>query len=255
MHRADTLGDLDWRVCVPGTPWVGRAPARGILLLCFPGAGKGSVMYHRWQEEGLDPLAVRLPGRESRFGEPAATEVAELADEAAEALFPLADRPFAIFGHSMGALVGFEVARRLAARGRPPRRLFVSAGPAPHLPSPHRLRARGLSDEELLAAARRAFDSIADAVPEDRRLLGPLLRPLRADLAMVERYRHCPTPPMSFPITAFAGREDSYTPVDEIREWRVQTSADFRLRVFPGGHFYLDECRRELLRDIRSDLV
>lgn len=202
-------------------------------LFVFPHAGAGASAYRlgAYLPDTVEVATVQLPGRENRFVEPALTSL----DEAVAALAPLVadhtELPYAFFGHSMGALIAFETARRLRALGtRLPQRLFLSGMRAPGLPD--RDPRHTLPDDELLVTAE--FDGV-DA--ELRELLLPLLR---ADLTLCETYTHRAEAPLPCPITVLAGSADDSVEETELAEWRAHTCADFELHLFPDApHLYV----------------
>ncbi|MEU8998470.1 alpha/beta fold hydrolase [Streptomyces caniferus] len=210
-------------------------------LFVFPHAGAGASAYRlaAYLPDTVEVCTVQLPGRESRFAEPALTSL----DEAVAALAPLiadhTDLPYAFFGHSMGSLIAFETARRLRALGtRMPDRLFLSGMRAPGLPD--RDPRHTLPDDELLATAD--FDGV-DA--ELRELL--LLPLLRADLTLCETYTPRAEAPLPCPLTVLAGSDDDSVDETELADWHRHTSADFQLHLFPGApHLYVRGTEREL---------
>lgn len=222
--------------------WIRRfdpsdAPVR---LVCFPYAGGAASYYHRMSRTltaETDVLAVQYPGRQERRGEPCVSDLAELADLVLEEIRPWADRPLAFFGHSMGALLSFEVARRLESEGIVLSTLFVSGRRAPRLSRKGDVHLR--SDDELVAAVRELNNA-------DLRLLDEpavrdlLLPPLRSDYQAVETYRYEPGPALDCPVVALTGDQDPQVTCDEARAWREHTTGAFELRSFPGGHFYLN---------------
>jgi medium-chain acyl-[acyl-carrier-protein] hydrolase len=168
--------------------------------------------------------------------------VAAVADE----IWRDADRPFSLFGHSMGALVAFLVARRLRAVGGPaPRRLFVSARRAPHIPNPHPPIAH-LPDDAFLAAVQR-FGIVPAVLLADADLRAMILPPMRADFAANEAWRHTEEPPLELPIAAFGGDADGRASPEEMAPWRQHTAKTFVQRTWPGGHFYLSDILPSLL--------
>ncbi|RFU39313.1 thioesterase, partial [Actinomadura logoneensis] len=201
--------------------------------------------------------AVQLPGREARIGLPpfhdAEALAAALAATAAGSRGDLFRRPFALFGHSMGALAAFEFARRLRADGLPgPVHLFVSSRPAPHLPPPSP-GAHLLPDDRLLDRVRE-LGGTPPEVLADERLMRLVLPVLRADFAVNDGYVHRPGPPLGVPVTALGGRADADVPPAALAAWRTHTTARFRTRLFEGGHFYLRDDPEPLLRLVRETL-
>jgi len=233
-----------------------NAQAR-LRLFCFPHAGSGASVYHGWTaalSDLVDVRAVHLPGRESRLREPAFTEAEESAATISKALEERLDLPFAFFGHSMGALLSFEVARALRRKGLPePFYLFVSGHRAPQIPSP-RPAVFHLPDDEFLEALRDLYDPPEEAmkIPELRALLLPTLR---ADITLCESYDHSPEAPLGCPIFAFGGRDDQETPLEALESWGAQTDGRFEMMRFAGGHFYLDAALPEIQHLVNSKLL
>ena len=227
-------------------------------FFCFSHAGVGASVFRQWVS-GLAPevelCAIQLPGREGRFKEPAIASVPGIVDELVPALLPLLDRPCAFFGHSMGAVLASEVARALAARGETlPRQLFVSARRPPHVPDPL-TPLHVLADGEFVAEINRRYGGIPAEVLADGELLALLLPTLRADITALETHRPPQRPPLPCPIVAFGGTDDRLTPREHLDAWRGETSSTFRVRVFPGDHFYLTARRAELLADVSATLA
>lgn len=229
-----------------------------LRLFCFPYAGGAAAVYHAWPASfpaGIEVCAVRLPGRENRFSEPAFVRAADLVTEAADALAPLFDVPFALFGHSMGALAAFELARELRRRGAPgPVRLLVSGARAPQRPNPHP-PIRHLPDREFLDEVRRRYDGIPGPVLENPELLELLLPSLRADFTLFETYVHAPAPPLSCPLSCFGGHDDGRVSSDDLEGWRQQTRGAFSLRMFEGGHFFLQSAEAQVRRAVAEELA
>ncbi|MBN6037100.1 thioesterase II family protein [Amycolatopsis sp. 195334CR] len=237
--------------------WVRRfhpAPAAPHRLLCLPHAG-GSASYFfpvsRSLSPGIEVLAVQYPGRQDRRAEPLIDSIEVLADQVTEAIDGYTDKPLAIFGHSMGATLGFEVARRLEKRGVVPAGLFASGRRAP---SRHRdEKFHEGTDDELLANVR-SLAGTEQALLGDDEIVRMVLPSIRADYRAAETYRYAEGPDLSCPITAMVGDDDPKATVDEARSWADHTSGAFELKVFPGGHFFLNEHNAALLDIIAAHL-
>lgn len=228
-----------------------------IRLFCFPHAGGGGSFFLPWSAALAPEIAVCpvvLPGREGRIREPAYQRMAPLLDALTDALLPYTDRDFAIFGHSMGSVVGYEFARRLEhEHGRRARCLLVSGRRAPHLPA-RRAPLHALPEKDF-AEDLRALNGTPPDVLADESLLRLFLPSLRADFAVNETYQPSGGPPLSCPVSALTGSADPEVTVEEMAQWRVTTVADFRLRVFYGDHFYLKSRPDDVLAAIRQDLT
>ncbi len=208
-------------------------------LLCLPHAG-GAASYYlpvsRALAPAIDVLAVQYPGRQDRHTEPPVESVEGLADQ----LVPLLDLdlPLRIFGHSLGASVAFEVARRLEARGVVPAALFVSGRRAP---SRDREETVHLLDDDGLLAEVKSLAGTDAAVFDDPELVRMVLPTLRNDYRAAETYRWRPGPPLTCPVHALTGDADPRVTVEEAAAWEEHTSGRFTLTTFTGGHFYLTD--------------
>ena len=213
-------------------------------LLCFPHAGGGVAPFYRWSSwlpPEIQLLPVKLPGREDRIREPAMDELPRLVEAISDAIDPGLDGPFAVVGHSMGATIAFELARRRRRQAkRMPACLILAACPAPQLPQ-KAVPIHRLPDGEFLDKLHVRYQGIPAEVASQKDLMRLLLPTLRADFKLVETYRYQPEPPLDCPILALAGDEDQQVTMAEVSAWREQTSAAFSLRIFPGGHFFLHE--------------
>ena len=219
-------------------------------LLCLPHAG-GSATYFFGVAKALAPevdvLAVQYPGRQDRLREPCVSSADELADRLATAIEPLTDRPLALFGHSLGATVGFEVARRLERAGHRPTALFASGRRAPQSTRTDRTH---LLDDDGLVAAVKELDGSTSSVLDDEDVRRMALPALRADYAAANTYVYRPGPRLHCPITALIGDHDSVVTAEEAKGWRAHTESAFELVVFPGNHFYLSDHMPDVLRRI-----
>ncbi|KUN81012.1 oleoyl-ACP hydrolase [Streptomyces bungoensis] len=224
------------------------APEAAHRLVCFPHAG-GSASYYHPVSAALSPrvdvVAVQYPGRQDRRNEPLIDDVGTLADQVHHALRGWDDRPLTFFGHSMGALVGFEVARRFEREGRGPVRLFASGRRAPSRHRDDNVHRR--TDDGIIAEVR-AMSGTDDRLLGDDELIRMILPALRGDYRAVETYRCEPGATVDCPVTALVGDSDPKTTVDEARDWQQHTTAEFDLHVLPGGHFYLNSRAAEVLK-------
>lgn len=212
-------------------------------------------MFRSWPD-GLPPevevCAIELPGHETRFRERPFERLSSLVDALTSAVLPLLDRPFAIYGHSLGAVIGFAFARALRRRDLPgPLELFVAARRAPQLRETS--QSWRLSDTEFLADVRR-MGGIPDAVFQEPGLMARFLPILRADFAVVQAEAFTVEPPLDCPITAYGGVDDERASVEQLQDWQVQTSRRFELEMLPGGHFFLQSARTALLGSLGRHL-
>jgi surfactin synthase thioesterase subunit len=242
--------------------WVGgnerhAATDAPLRLFCFSHAGGGAAFFRPWcaaLAPAVDVRPVQLPGRESRFDEAPYRRMELLLDPLCAALEPYLDRPYALFGHSMGALVAYEVARRFSTSSRPAATcLVVSGRRGPRTPSDHRLL-HGLPDAEFLAEIGR-LGGMPREVLDEPDLLDLVLPPLRADYELVETYRPPEGVGLDCAVAAYLGAADSEVDRSGIEGWRRETTGRFTSRVFPGGHFYLKGDRPDVLRAVRQDVV
>jgi medium-chain acyl-[acyl-carrier-protein] hydrolase len=233
-----------------------RRPRARLRLYCVPYAGSGAGVFRAWPDAlgaQVEVRSIMLPGRERRFNEPALTSVQEIADLLVPALAGELDPPFAIFGHSLGAMVGFEVARRLAAGGQPPVHLLASGARAPHLrdsgPDYHRL-----PDAEFLGAIRDLGGTPPELVAHAE-FLELMLPTLRADFTAAETYRWPAGQPLSCPITTFGGADDPLVTRADLDGWAAHTDGGLRVHVLPGDHFFIATAQAELLALVGRELA
>ncbi len=224
------------------------APEAAHRLVCFPHAG-GSASYYLPVATALSPrvdvVAVQYPGRQDRRNEPLIDDIGALADQVYGALRGWDDRPLTFFGHSMGAVVAFEVARRFERDGGGPVRLFASGRRAPSRYRDENVHQRG--DDGIIAEVK-AMSGTDDRVLGDDELIRMILPALRGDYKAVETYRCEPGATVACPVTALVGDSDPKTSVDEAEDWQKHTTAGFRLHVLPGGHFYLNSRAADVLK-------
>ncbi|MEV6694613.1 alpha/beta fold hydrolase [Micromonospora sp. NPDC051196] len=227
----------------PAERWFRRyrpAPDKAVQLLCLPHAGGSATFFHplaRALASELDVIGVQYPGRQDRWGETPLDDLRTLADRVFEALATQPVRPLVILGHSMGAVLGFEVARRVEA-ARPGTLLGLIAS-GRRSPTVHRDEDVHLRDNAGLLAEVRRLSGDELEVVADEDLLRMILPPLRADFCAVETYRLRPGDRLRAPITVLTGDRDPQVTLPEARAWAGLTDGGFAVRVFPGGHFYL----------------
>jgi medium-chain acyl-[acyl-carrier-protein] hydrolase len=201
----------------------------------------------------VETLAVQLPGRETRLRERPMNNIGAIADEVALRIAPLLDRPFAFFGHSMGALVAFETAKRLGLAGKTAAMLFVSGREAPHL-SLDRERFEDLPDDEFIGAMDRKYGGVPALLKEDQEFRDLYLPPLRADVAAVTQYRHAGGPPLTCPIHVLGGVSDCSAPAESLSAWEQHTTDRCTVHLFPGGHFYVNTARAAVVGAVATEL-
>lgn len=225
-------------------PWISQSrpnPSAQIRLFCFPHAGGGAALYRSWADllpRNVEVRPIQLPGREMRIKDPPFSNVFELVDALAPHILPLLDKPFALFGHSMGALVAYELANRLRQDfDLVPERLLVSARVAPSV----QLKGRpinGLPDDELIQEILQ-LNGIDKDVAAQAELMKLVLPTLRADLALHEGYCYSPGPLLECPIVAFGGLQDFKVSAEDLDAWRHHTTGPFTRRMLVGDHFFV----------------
>jgi len=231
-----------------------REAAARVRLVTFAHAGGAAATFHRWAPAlapAVELWPVTLPGRARRWREPCAREWPPLVDEIAGVIASEVPAPFALLGHSLGALVAFEVARRLTAAGSSPAHLIVSGRPAPERPPATRLPS---SDDELLAQIDALCGGVPQSVRDCPEVLEHFLPILRADLELARGYALRPGITLTCPITAVGGDADPLAPPLSLHGWGNHTAAGFELCVLAGGHFYLFDDEPAALATIRARL-
>lgn len=232
-------------------------PAAKMRLFCLPYAGGATTVFRTWGSvlgPQVEVCAVQLPGRDTRWKERPFEQLSALTPVLGEALRPMLDKPFAIFGYSVGALIGYCLTRWLHHQSLPaPQLLAVAARAAPHLP---RLRpaVHGLSDALFIQELHR-FGGTPNAVLENQELRELFLPVLRADFALFETYVHVSEPPLSCPIAAFAGSADATTSIEQVQAWQEHTTGRFSLNTILGGHFFVNTALSTLLQKLSAELT
>ncbi|GMT96583.1 alpha/beta fold hydrolase [Corallococcus caeni] len=231
-------------------------PSAGVRLFCLPHAGGSASLFRGWQKgmgADIEVCPVQLPGRENRLREPPLRELPRMMDLLVDVIAGHPDKPFALFGHSMGALLAFELSRTLRARGLPqPLHLFVASYRAPQTlqsapatPSTHDID---------VAEARRLGSALSLSGEMAEEMLSLMRGTLLADTALCESYRFTPGPPLTCPLSAFRGFDD-YVPEDATLAWRELSTGPFSTQTFLGDHFFLRNTPRGLIQNLRRSLV
>jgi medium-chain acyl-[acyl-carrier-protein] hydrolase len=241
----------------PATPWIERIPVSAsptMRLFCFPYAGGSTTTFLRWQQfvpPWIDVCPVQLSGRGRRIQEQPYRRIGPLVEALAEGLAPCLDLPFALFGHSMGALIAYELASHLP-EGRCPRKLFVSGRRPPHILPAETMH--HLPDVEFIEDLRRLGGTPEEILsnPDALELMMPVIR---ADFELTETYVYTARPPLACPIVSFGGWNDRYVEQKDIAQWQSFTSARFSQHMLPGDHFFINSHREELLSLVRQQLL
>ncbi|MFE3329480.1 thioesterase II family protein [Streptomyces sp. NPDC059176] len=242
-----------------GSAWIRRfhpAPDSSIRLTCLPHAGGSASFYHPMSQAfsgRLDVMAVQYPGRQDRRREPCIEDIGTLALAIAAELEPCLDRPMALFGHSMGATLAFEVSRVLERKyGFTPLHVFVSGRRAPSI---HRDETIHLRGDDGIVREMLALQGTDAAVLADEELLRMALPALRGDYRAIERFRAEPGAVTAAPVTALTGDADPRVSIADAEAWRGHTTGHFDLRVFTGGHFFPAQNQGEIVKLISSQIL
>jgi medium-chain acyl-[acyl-carrier-protein] hydrolase len=246
---------------IAGNKWIARRGALSdprLRLFCFPYAGGGPAVFRDWTQamdgSGVEVCAVRLPARDSRLNEKPLLSGSEVVATIAAAIIEMLDRPYVLYGHSLGAILAFETARELRRRGaREPEQLIVSASPAPQLPWADPPMGH-LDRDAFLEEIQKRYGEIASPVLNDKELLDLLLPGLRGDVEMLENYLYSHEAPLDCPVIAYGGLLDQTVTRASLEAWREQTRSGFELHMVSGGHFCLPAVQARLTQHLRSGL-
>lgn len=230
-------------------------PGADVRLFCFPYAGGGAAFFREWGRElpsFVEVCLAQLPGRGARLAEPPFTKLTDMVEALAEAISPYLDKPFAFFGHSMGGMISFELARAIRKeRQLEPVHLFISGLRAPQDMDASRAT-YNLPEQEFIEELRRLNGTPREILehPELMQLIGPILR---ADFSVCETHRYERAPPLRCPFTIFGGLNDVTEGVN-LENWREHTTSS-TVRIFPGDHFFIHAAQSEILRIIGDELL
>lgn len=238
-------------------PWIKQPvpnPDASTRLFCFSYAGGSASVFRQWPDylsKDIEMCAVQLPGREGRFAEKPFMKLSDLIDTLVEELIPYLDRPFTFYGHSMGTLIAFELARKLRRLGRQgPEHIFVSGRCAPQVEDPE-VPLHQLPDKEFIEGLRR-YNGTPEAVFNDKDIMELLVPLIRADFTVCETYNYYHEEPLDCPISAFAGEDEISSKF--LDDWKEQTRHDFDTGIFPGDHFFINTHQKQFVGAI-SDRI
>lgn len=246
----------DGRITSPWFAGFKPNPQAKLSLFCFPYAGGGALIFRNWASNlpsAVEVFPVQLPGRGSRLKESPCTDLSTSISLIAEGLTPYLTRPFVFFGHSLGAMISFELIRKWQLeQGVRPIHLFVSGRRAPHI-SELQTITYNLPEHEFIEELRRLNGTPSEVLehPELMRLMMPILR---ADFQICETYDYLPGAPLNCPITAFGGLQDETVPREYLGAWRDHTSGDFNLWMLSGDHFFVHTAESKLLQILSREL-
>jgi medium-chain acyl-[acyl-carrier-protein] hydrolase len=246
---------------ITASPWLSHwqhRPHARVRLFCFPYAGGGASIFQKWSQllpQEIEICPVQLPGREERLAEKPFSTMSSLLDTLVPLLLPYLDIPYAFFGHSMGTLISFELARHLSRieQSLKPVHLFVAGHTAPQLPDPDPPTYH-LPEQEFIEELRR-LKGTPEEVLKNEELLHMLLPLLRADFALCQTYSYAREQSLTCPISAFGGLQDADVSRESLGAWSEQTSGPFKMRIFPGDHFFLQKEWVSLLQALSLDLL
>lgn len=230
-----------------------EVPANGKRLFCFSYAGGGASAYRLWlKDSAISVIPVQLPGRENRMREEPLQSMDDIVEQVAKMLYPYIHMPYALFGHSLGARIAFEIVRHMRKKKWPlPSHLFVSGSRAPEIPEPSPLH--NLDEDSFFRELAR-YEGTPKMLLENKELRKIFLPMLKADFTVDETYIYQEEEALPIPISAFYGSEDREASYEEVLGWKRQTNATFLVHEIPGKHFFVTQEAPRLLNHIKEDL-
>ena len=238
------------------TPWIVGdriTPSARCRLFCLPHSGSGAFQFASWKNslpEALDICPIQLPGRENRLRESSFTRIQTTAENLASELNPYLDRPYILYGYSLGALIAFELGRELRRQKiQLPLALYALARRAPHLPQ-NDAPVHHLPDDLFVAEVARRYGGMPAIILQDAEFMKLLIPALRADFTALETYLYQEEDPLDCPIYAFGGNFDSTANENDMKAWRTHTSSGFELKMFAGDHFFIRTNQESIFRSI-----
>lgn len=227
-----------------------------LKMFCFPYAGGTAMLFKKWEDllpTAVQVIPVELPGRGARLKEPPFVSVPALIEELEDAIWPLLDKPFVFFGHSMGAIIAFELSRSLRCKhGREPQTLFIAGRRAPQITKGAPVTYDFPRDEFIEELIK--LDGTPKEVIENAELMELMIPLLRADFQLVQTYEYLTDTPLQCPIIVYGGLQDYETPRDLLSPWKEQTSSRFALHMLPGDHFFIRSSQSQLLKLLGREL-
>lgn len=240
-------------------PWLVKKnlnPKALVRLYCLPYAGGNAMIYRMWPEAlppDIEVVMVQLPGRGDRLKEEPYFKLEPLVEKLAGAIELPSDKPYVFFGHSMGALICFELARYLRKSGeRGPKHLFVSGRSAPQLTAEDKATYDLPEDEFVQELA--SLNGTPNEVLENPELMRLMIPILRADFSVCQTYVYNEELPLDCSITAFGGLQDSAISREKLEAWQIHTNKSFKLRMLPGDHFFINGSRYLLIKALSQEL-
>lgn len=226
-------------------------------LFCFPFAGSGPSVFFKWVNDidsNIELVAVQLPGREKRLSEPVLYKMDSILEELVPAIIPLLGKPFFFFGHSMGAILAYELVRWLHKNNQKlPLKIYLSGRRAPHL-SEKDHPIHNLPDKQFIAKIRE-YGGLPGEILDNKAFLDFYLPILKADFSVVETYQYKNLPRVNVPFCAMGGDKDLLADVDEIKAWQELTAGDFNYYIIPGNHFFLIDAQKDLINILNKEIT